>query len=124
MNPQLQEEIFKRLDFLATKLGTTIDQIINLYIAQAKISAICTMMTMLILLSISLGCWIWVYKTWNEEGWVSKDVSPTYYGVFRVILSIVGFVTLVIHFSRYYLLLTQLFNPKLWALQEILGLLK
>jgi xanthine/uracil permease len=117
-------ELLKRLDSLAQTLGTTVEHLWRVLVAQARVEGIILLVilaTMIILLtsSIWLARWCWIgHPFWNDDVEI-----PTIYGGCFIASCVVGAISALILIIRLTDPLTPLLNPEYWALQELMRLM-
>lgn len=106
----MNEEILKRIDVLAEKLGTTATHIYQVYVAQARIEAIEDIIAALAFAAIALVCILLAMKNFR-----SKNVDQ-----FVIAIMIIGAV--ISYFVAFYSILgaaTEALNPEWWAIHHI-----
>lgn len=120
----LTEELLKRLDLLAAKLGTTAQYLWGVYVKQAQVEVVCSLITILICLLVCAGVAVALFKL-RALPWTDSYGEPTVAGVLRGLLggsiAAVAFTIIVCTVSG---LPTLLLNPEYWALQQIVAALK
>jgi pantothenate kinase len=122
MNPDLQKELFARLDVLASKLGVAANQLWDILLLQAKVEAIQSIFLGVVFLSASLiflKIGFHYKKIWTECDHESDGEIAGTIGGF--VLS--GF-SFLVFLSNVHDLPTLLFNPGYYALTHLLSELK
>ena len=117
MKEELMKEVFSRLDALAAKLGVTAEYLFGLYVRQAPLEAIYTLMLIaaaLISAALLLGSIVLGMKKCSKsfEDWCAA--VGTVSGITFVVLLVAS----VIQASD---VLAQLYNPEYWAVKEIIS---
>jgi len=120
-----QEQLVPLLRELAEKLGTTVDHLWGVTVAQASANGMFYLCWLLLLTTtvIVLFCFSkkWYKKAKGSEGWKREQVSPylAYMPfVFLFVIWAIAFPKIV------YQLITAFYNPEYWALQNILNLIQ
>lgn len=113
-----KQELLKRLDAVASKLGTTTEYLWRVLVKQGYVEAIATLCIIPVLLLCAYGCYVFVKKIWAvgvKDDWDSPGPR------FGVVFGIVGSIILVVvsACNAYYGVI-QLLNPEYFALQQIL----
>lgn len=124
MNPEIQQELLKRLDAFAQKLGVTAEHLWGVLVKQAQIEATIAFgwtIFELILFVIAVLCLRAAYKHGRE--WLDGEKyiplwATALYGCFATPLSIIAAMFNLFDFIRWYS------NPEYFALQEILKVLR
>ena len=119
----MNEEILKRIDALAAKLGTTGEHIWGVLIRQTQVEIVSSIILAIVLVAHAIVLFklaVWLYgkaegqSSYNYEGWY---VLMALSGCVSVILALVAIGTLAG-------LPTLVLNPEYWALQQVLGAVK
>jgi len=118
----MKEEILKRLDALADKLGTSAQFLFNLYVKQAHVQVVNTLTYGVFTLILGVAACYLLHKgisiqtndelNWREQ---NKGIAPTIVGA---ILGVVAICFLIAFIDGN--LYTALMNPQYWAFKEIL----
>ena len=109
----MQEELLKRLDLLATKLGVAVEHLWAVLVRQGTVEgAIGAFAAILggVICLVSVKNFRVAYQEYEEDVWVVG-------WAFLAFVSFIGFAVGVVR-AKY------LFNPEYFALQEVLRLLK
>ena len=114
-----KQEILKRLDALADKLGTTAAYLWAVLIRQAKIEAITDILWIVLVIGIVYGVVRWTinYYTRHDE---LMDGEPKE-GIPLVVAWIIGAICIGFGIACLFELPTLILNPEYWALQQILN---
>lgn len=111
MNPELQKELFARLDVLAAKLGVAAQSLWQIYAQQARVALIEDYIIIVVCLLPCLG----IYK-------VSKR---SYYDEWTVVAVIISSIAMVIDFIGFMCAISEIIQIKLnvnyWILHHILN---
>jgi hypothetical protein len=115
----VNEERLKRLDLLASKLGTTVDKLWSIMLQQARIEAY----TDLFLASVFIGFIIFFLRFVFKHG---KDIldEKELYLPFAIIGTILSFVLLIAAIVEVSSLPTEFLNPGYFALERIMSKVK
>lgn len=114
-----QQELLKRLDLLAEKLGTTGAHLWLVMVRQAKITAIEDLIYGLLFLALTFGGYrLAKFFLAHCEDW---DVG----GYVGLVLSwIASAIAFLVGIGYLYAAIPEMLNPEFWALQQILDKLK
>jgi hypothetical protein len=129
---QLTEEILKRLDALAAKLGTTAEYLWGVLVKQGKVEGVMQIAEFLILvvLTISFGLFTknylyphyleWQGKYTEFGGWRTQEKATVFYDLTWVGL-VVTVIFMGVTLANAFDWVTPMFNPEYWALKQIIG---
>jgi len=118
MTPEMQAELLKRLDALATKVGTTGEHLWTVLVAQARIDAIQYIIgAILVLLAAIVVAYIGTHIWKSADGFNDGKA----WGIFLWFAASIGFAAAAALATDS---LTPLLNPEYWAFKEILRLVK
>lgn len=110
----MKDEILKRLDTLADKLGTTAQYLFGLYVKQAHVQVVLTTTYGILALVCILAAYFTFIKGLRIDR--HKDGGPWFVG--SVVMGILGFILLIAFTCND--LYTPMMNPQYWAFKEIL----
>lgn len=116
MNEEVQKKAMEMLEALATKLGTTVDHLWKMMVAQAGVEAINTFvalgMSIVLVWVTHHYVWRWMWKKPDSDGrtWVT------------MLLTTLATITTIKGFLGLFSLATKLLNPEYWAFRAILRL--
>jgi cytochrome bd-type quinol oxidase subunit 2 len=119
----VNEELLKRLDVLAAKLGVTAQYLWTVLVKQAHIEAAMDTFWAVVFIALLVSgviCLRWSIKkindpdTYNEEGWIALST-------FSGIVIFAGLILVPVFTSS---AIAEHFNPEYWALEKILSALK
>jgi len=122
MNNEMQQELLTRLDILAAKLGIAVDQLWEIFIAQAQIDAIATIASFILALMVGLG----LMKHSKDKPKLTEKHphSATLAGVIMVVGIIVTALAVIAIIFGSSGITTQLLNPDYYAWEEIRRILR
>lgn len=118
----MNEEILKRIDLLAAKLGVTADHIWAVLVKQARVEAAEWIIWSLFWFILSGACAYmsrWLYKL-EKTGNRSHEVEEAYF-LFAAVPSGIAFVIAAGCLAN---ILTLFVNPEYWALKQIMEMMK
>ena len=117
----MNEEISTVVRELANELGTTVEYLWGVLVAQAPIYMVGSLLAHSVLIIISIFILRFLYKfikyppdSWDEEYIMGTIIGAT---VVSCVMTIFPILSLIISIPTY---ITIIFNPEYWALQQIL----
>lgn len=123
MDANLTNEVLKRIDALAAKLGTTGEYLWTVLVRQARVEAIQNIVTVIlsaIVIAVSIAVLKWGIRREVENDWWGEPGNITAI-IASVTLAIVCTV-IIIQLSN--AIPTLLMNPEYWALKQVLEAMK
>jgi len=122
---QIPEEVFKRLDLLAEKLGVTVDYLWPAMVAKELVIGMSGLLASFLLLTVSFSCI--AYAIHNKKRVKDWD-EPGFDGVAIIVVFAVGVVGLMVTTAASASLFTsniaRIIAPEAYALESMLSLLK
>lgn len=118
MNDSWKQEIFKRLDALATKLGVASQYLFGLFVRQSFIAGIeCLVGSILsAVLAVFLYKKIPAWREWENEPRTDRMATP--FAIIGIPMAFIVFVVCFINSIDY------LGNPQYWAFKNLLDTIK
>ena len=118
MKEDLTKELLARLDTLAAKLGVAVESIFALYVKQAPLEAVNTLLLLVLTLLLFASMLYSAAKATNAVS--NSPTEGTFVGI-AVTMGIGCLVAIIVSIYNMTNLMAQLFNPEYWALQQILS---
>lgn len=123
----MKDEIFKRIDALAAKLGVAANGVWNVLVAQARVEAIKELIGLGVaggLGILGIGMLIWAVRKANAASNRCDGDVETFWGVTAVISGIVALISVIYILCCATSWITPMYNPQYWALQQIMNLME
>jgi hypothetical protein len=117
----MNEQTIQLLRDLASRLGTTTEYLWSVLIKQAPRSAISDLIMICIMVSVSYLSWAFLFKKYQKL-FAPNDCYEygIEYALSILVTAALMVATLAITLSNIENIISGLFNPEFWALQEIL----
>ena len=113
----LSEEVLKRIDSLAGKIGVTVEQLWPWLVRQQYVEAIYYSIIALMLLTITITAVLLIVKYWSKLE--KEDLEPPLITI-TVIIAILAIIFLGVGLGE----VADIFNPEYWALKDLMRMIK